>query len=704
MQEPNAAAANLAQSKGRQRIAVALKLAAITIAIITLYAQDLNIVFRGALTDEATFHILAIPFLFTYLLYRRRKMIKATLQETTQTSRDVFKKHFTTIAGTLTCTIAVLIYWYGSYTFTPLEYHMITLPVMTTGLTLILFNTKTLKQLIFPIAFLFFLTPPPAEFLYSVGSALSNIAATASNGLVNLLGMTATLSDNYGSPLITLTSPQHGTMNFSVDVACSGIYSIIGFTIFALFIAYISRGKLHHKLALLIMGIPLIIVLNIIRISTVLAIGYNWGNELALEIFHTIGATVLMFAGTLILLGINEKAFKKPPQTPPCIACASTPQNPTKTLCANCGKLLQYPSMKLDKFDLAKIAAIIVAVVMLLSIQAPVFALTQGPAQVLIETPSGPQVNTSTAFLPNMTNYQLNYVYRDTAFEQISHQEASLIYAYSSLNKSKQTVWVGIEIAEGLSALHRWETCLINYPLSQGQQATVNQIDLRDIQLQENPPIAGRYFAFQYKTTNQTQAVLYWYTTATFNVNGTTQTKNIKMSLITYPATPADVPAAEEYMLHFAVAINEYWQPIKTWTPIALAISQNGLTLAAATIAALTALIVYMLYLGNQEKSALLTLYRKLPTANQQLLTAVINANKNQQPTTKGITAELQKITGTETSEEQIEQKLTEAENNGLITKELRNQDDNPIYTWKNQINPNQQKPPFGIPLNFFRQ
>jgi len=54
-----------------------------------------------------------------------------------------------------------------------------------------------------------------------------------------VFGLHAVLSTNYGSPVITLTLPNNTTLPFSVDVACSGIYSLIGFAIFALFIAYI---------------------------------------------------------------------------------------------------------------------------------------------------------------------------------------------------------------------------------------------------------------------------------------------------------------------------------------------------------------------------------------------------------------------------------------------------------------------------------
>ncbi len=119
---------------------------------------------------------------------------------------------------------------------------MLTLPFLAAGLTLILFNLQTLKQLIFPIAFLIFLTPPPDQIFYSVGSALANLCASASNALANIFGLHAALSNASGSLVITLTRPDHTTLPFGVDVACSGVYSLIGFLIFALFIAYIMRG------------------------------------------------------------------------------------------------------------------------------------------------------------------------------------------------------------------------------------------------------------------------------------------------------------------------------------------------------------------------------------------------------------------------------------------------------------------------------
>jgi exosortase len=676
----------MASAGVHHRLAVAAKFSTILVAVLALYLQDLSIVFTGALSDEASFHILAIPFLFAYLLFRKRKMVSAAILQPQSKENNAFLKYFNELVGILLCATAILAYWYGSYVFTPLEYHMLTLPVLVAGLTMLLFGAQTLKQLIFPIIFLFFLTPPPTEILYSVGSLLSNLSAEASNALANVFGLGSTLSSNYGNPLIAITRPDHTIMNFSVDVACSGVYSLIGFTIFAVFIAYITQGKIRNKFAILVMGIPLIIALNIIRITTIITIGYYYGDQLALQVFHTLGATVLMFIGTLILLAITAKAFKKPKPPEPCQTCNQNQPTLKQVVCSNCGKLLQYPKIKLRKSDFAKIAGIAAVVVFLLSIQTPVFALTQGPAQVIIQTPSG-TTQGNTQILPQIQGYNLTFLYRDTAFEQLSGEDASLAYVYNSPNGVKPTVFIAVEYAEAIGVLHRWETCLVNAPIAQGNQPAVTELDLRDIQLQENPPITARFFAFQDHKSNQTQVVLYWYETATLDINGTTQQKHVKMSVIMYPQSPENVSETESQLLPIATAISNYWQPIKTWTTIALMLSQNGLVLSVATSTLLVALIFYWALLNRQEKLLLLKLYEKLSKQIQLLVKAVNNAEKMGKPTTLEIANELQKLTGTSNSEN-LAEKLQEAENVGLIEEKIVNLDDSPAIHWKSRLPP----------------
>ncbi|MCW4044840.1 MAG: archaeosortase/exosortase family protein, partial [Candidatus Bathyarchaeota archaeon] len=579
-----------------------------------------------------------------------------------------------------------LVYWYGSYTFTPLEFHMATLPVLAAGLTLIFFNAQTLKHLAFPIAFLFFLVPPPSEFLYHAGSTLAGISAEAANALVNVFGITSAISFDYGSPIITLTRPDQTAMQFSVDVACSGVYSLIGFTIFAVFIAYITRGRLRNKLAILILGIPLIVALNIIRLTVILAIGYHYGDQLALQVFHAVGATVLMFIGTFILLAVTEKAFKKPNPPEPCQNCNPHKLEATEEFCSHCGKLYAYPKIRLQKSDIAKIASVAILITVLLSIQAPVFALTEGPAQVLIQTPTGTQVNTQKLPLPQIAGYNLSFIYRDTNFEEKASQDASLAYAYKASDNSKHTVWVAVEIAGSTGKLHRWETCLINYPLSRGLQPRVTQLDLSDIHIQENPPLIARYFAFRYNRTNQTQVVLYWYETADFNVNGTSQHKRVKISLIAYPEPDGNISNCRSEMLPVAAAINNYWQPIKTWTSIALLISQNGLALSAAAIVILISLLFFRLFFRLREKSALLTLYGKMPEGMQRIVDAVAQTQRRGANTLRGIADELQLQMKTVKLESWLVQRLNETEKIGLIEKAIASKNDEPAVTWKSKV------------------
>ena len=135
-----------------------------------------------------------------------------------------------------------------------------------------------------------------------------------------------------------------------------------------------------------------------------------------------------------------------------------------------------------------------------------------------------------------------------------------------------------------------------------------------------------------------------------------------------------------------AKEINDYWQPIKTWTTVALTISQNGLALSAATIVLLVAFIIYRLFLNLQEKTSLLTLYNKLPTQNQLLLKAVKTQKRQGNPTIRGIADELEKQTSNPVDVEQLKEDLQEAQKVGLVENALVNKEDKPTLAWRSLL------------------
>jgi exosortase len=667
----------------RNNLNLGLKVATIIASTLAIFYQDLTIIINDALQSEVTSYVLVIPFLFIYLIYRKRKMLRQVipLENKEQTKKT---RQLPTIMGIILSTTAILLYWHGSYTFTPLEYHMFALPIFTAGLTLLLFNLQTLRQLAFPIAFLILLIPPPSEIIYALGSTLSVISSEASYVIISALGIPSTLISEYGNPIIQITTQSQKTISFTVDIACSGIYSLIGFLVFAVFVTYIIRDKPWKKPALFLTGLSLIYVLNIARITTILIIGFYSGEEIALQLFHLLGGWFLILIGTFLLLLFAEKIFHTQifNATQECKRCNPKP-NTNQNFCFTCGRILKTTSIRMQRTDIIKIITIIVSVILLISIQTPVFALTEGPAQVIIQTPAGEQGNTE--LLPQIQGYKLEYAYRDKNFEELARQDASLVYAYYPSDKTNDPLWVGIEIGSATSLLHNWERCLISWQIEHDRPALVTQLDLKDIQIQQNPPIIARYFAFQWVKTNQTQEVLYWYETAKFMTNSTTEQKNIKISLINYPDTPQNIKEAEN-LLPFATAIVEHWQPIQTWTQTALLLSQNGAYLITLTTLLLAFLIAFYVFEKIKQRKANANAYQKLSKPNKQIIDIIRETQKTTTPTLSAIATTYKNKTEKTIEKEELFHRILEIEKTGVIRSYIANNQDEPMHAWKVQI------------------
>ena len=672
----------------RRNLALGLRTATIVLAVLAIFYQDLSIVASDALHSDTTSHILAIPFLLCYLIYRKRKMIGASI--TFETNWPAKGKRLETVGGILLSTAAVALYWYGSYTFTPLEFHILSLPMLIAGLVLLLFDLRTLRQLIFPIAFLTFLTPPPSQVLYGLGSTLSIIGSEVAHSIVRVIGVSCVISSEYGNPTIIVVRPDGTELGFTVDIACSGIHSLIGFLIFAVFIAYIERGKAWKKAAILLTGLPLIYLLNIVRITATVLMGYQYGEELALQVFHLTGGLILTFLGTLMLLSIAEKLFKAEiftrTQLEPCRKCigqaVTGAVDSKEVFCSDCGRLLRNSQARLGRSDIAKAATIAAVTSLLLSIQVPVFALTEGPAEILIQTTAGELRNTE--ILPRIPGYTSRFIYRDRNFESLAKQDASLLYAYMPLDEKKDPVWVSVEIAPRTG--HRWEYCLIGWSEEHGYQPRARQLDLKDVRILQNPPVIARFFAFQYVETNMTQVVLYWYETSLlFMTNSTSQQKQIKVSVIMFPQTPQEIEEDEKVLLLIAEAIANNWQPVKEWSQFAMTMAQHGAyILGASTISLILATVFQAVRRINRKRSNL-TIYWKLAPEEKLIIKAVSEASKDR-PTLQNIAAESRELTGKQIDLDVLHQRLIEAQKAGMLKRDLANVADEPVLVWKSLV------------------
>lgn len=658
-------------------------------SILVVYGNDFTILVNEALQSEALSHILLIPFFVGVLLYLKKGMVKASLALEKHKKKTKIQ-YVDEVIGIALCLIAFLVYWYGSYTFYPLEYHLLSFPIFVMGITLILFSLKVLFVLIFPILFLLFLTPLPSEFLYTIGGAMANFNTQASYTLLKALSLPVTLSSSYGPPTIILTTSAGQPASFAIDLACSGIYSFIAFAMFATFLAFIASASIPKKIGLFFLGFLIFEVLNIIRITTIISIAYSLGEEIAMFIFHSVAGLLLIFIGMLLTLLVAEKALKitiitKPQKQPMCPRCKTSLQS-LENFCTNCGKHLTSFHKRISRRFWMKLVLLLLGCsIVTFSIHAPTLAV----AQETIEITSGSE-NTSNVFPQTLeyqdVNYTLKFFGRDKDFEKIAGQDASLTYAYFPDNGSKAVVYTLVGVSSSLSNLHSWEVCLITWQTAQGHYPLVTVLDSRDIQLLEETPIIARYLVFNDTRSglDYTQVTLYWYERITFHTGLTIEQKYARISLIILTYNSENYQQYEAELLTIGRDIARAWEPLKTQSLISLGVpAQQLLLILSIGFVAFTKTTQYFAYWRKKTNNQ--KIFNNFASTKEKLVLQTIRTlNKETKETTlQAIYNALKRTTSNKVEPEEIADTLNSLENYGIIKKGISNVQNNPKLIWK---------------------
>jgi exosortase len=646
-----------------------------------VYSQDLLTVANEAVQTELASYILAIPLLIGYIVYRKRKILRAAVAF----GKKREERFFNEIMGVILCFLAFMLYLYGSYTFYSLELHLISLPIFVASCILILFNMETVRAIAFPTVLLLMLVIPPLEIAFLAGVMLSNAGTQIAYTLLKFLGLPVELNYLQFSPIIILYGASGIPLEFAIQVASSGIYSLLGFTVFAVFVAYIIRGALWKKIIVLISGFLLIFALNITRVTLIMLIGYWYGHGIALELFHIFGGWVLIFVGTFLLLVFSEKilkikVFASKTNPTSCIQCKKS-LNDNQNFCMSCGRLLKFYKMKISRPDIVKMTALVLSAFLFMYIQVPVFATTQGPAKLILQTPYGSEAS---QILPKISNYTLRFMYRDRRFEQLYGQDMALIYAYTSRGPYP-IVWVSLEISKARSPLHNWEIC---YYIHEQRGAFV-RLDLRDVRLIQNPPVIARFYSFQVVESghrvvknNFTETILYWFTRAAFDTEDGVEWKYVKIS-VWIDAWDMNYRKVQEKLLTFGEAIAEYWEPVKSWSLLAIAVREHRSLLLTIAVSVLSFILIFSVFKWWKERKLNLKLYKRLIDDDKLIFQALYKAAKEGKATTTAITSAYHKLSGKPIETSELLKKLRYAKEANLIKECITACDDIPILIWK---------------------
>jgi exosortase A len=237
------------------------------------------------LNNDYYSHGFLIPLISGYLIYNMRDDLKKIEKKQTQEGLFVF------IGG-------MIMYGIGSLN-TIRFISGLSLLVTIFGLILYLYGWKFINKIKFPLLFLIFMIPLP--IIDIAAPPAQTIAATGSFDIAKLIGLPIQRDGNQ------LILPS-GT--FEVAVECSGLNSLISLLALSTIYAFILEGGLLRKLTIFFSSIPLAMAGNILRITSVLIIGYKYGSDVAEGYFHQFSSLVL-FSVALMGLFIVGRIFGK---------------------------------------------------------------------------------------------------------------------------------------------------------------------------------------------------------------------------------------------------------------------------------------------------------------------------------------------------------------------------------------------------------
>ncbi len=240
-------------------------------------------------TEADWSHGFLIPLFSLYFLYSRR-------QELFQAPRRVCLWGLPiAIAGILQVLVGVY----------PIQNHWLShlgmIPILI-GLVLYLGGPAVLRVTWLPIAFLVFAMPMPGTLYSRIALPLQNLAASASHVILKLCGVTVVVKES----ALTLLSVTGVERPLTVAEACSGMRMLMAFLALGVAMAYLDERPVWQRAVLVVMGIPIAILCNVIRV-VITSTMYVWDRpELGQKFMHSFTGMLMLAPALLMLWGLSR--------------------------------------------------------------------------------------------------------------------------------------------------------------------------------------------------------------------------------------------------------------------------------------------------------------------------------------------------------------------------------------------------------------
>ncbi len=234
-------------------------------------------------------HTLAIPLIAGYFVYLKREQLAAIGARTTWFG---FVPLLLGVGFYLLCIV-------GPQTLAHHNLRGAGFGLGLFGLVLLVFGWRAMSILWFPILYVIVFGQTVSQRLMDlITLKLQDYAAFGSHIVLNLIGVDTDRSGN------VLTVWSNGIAHpLNIAEACSGMRMLVAFLALGVAMAYTGLPRLWQRIALVALGIPVALMVNVLRVVT-LGVLSIWDIDFASGEFHSMIGLIWLIPAFLIYLGI----------------------------------------------------------------------------------------------------------------------------------------------------------------------------------------------------------------------------------------------------------------------------------------------------------------------------------------------------------------------------------------------------------------
>jgi exosortase len=247
-------------------------------------------------TEEYSHGFLVLPISMV-ILWRRRDVLAAT-----NTAPSGW--------GTVLIVLSLLVYIFAYYAEINTISSFSMIPLLA-GIVLYLYGFEMLKNVAFPLMFLIFMIPVPAQIFAQLTIPLQLFVSEVSSLLAASLGV----------PLLREGNVIHlPRQTLHVVQACSGLMSMISLWMLSAVIGYFALCSNGVRGLLFLLSTPIAVLVNVIRVFLLIIFFHHFGIDLTRGNLHTIygvGIFALSIISVLLMTGIMAKWDTTPSEGSP---------------------------------------------------------------------------------------------------------------------------------------------------------------------------------------------------------------------------------------------------------------------------------------------------------------------------------------------------------------------------------------------------